>query len=190
MRSAHVKKIITIIVTIIALSTTFIGCVGGSAVRVPADWSAHQNKNRNEVSITKHSQHLETVRVTRYTTPTRFANTALSINSHMEVFEAAEIAINNMRVSDGVFNLTVDDVAPVVIDDHLAFQIFGAFTMENGLPRRYLLFGVLHHEKYYTEILYHALADHYFAAALPDVVTFTENFTLTNSPRLGRFKYR
>lgn len=185
MKATYVK----IIMTIIILSTV-IGCAGGNTVRVPADWSMRQNKNRTEVSFTKHSQLLETVRVTRHTTPTRFANTTLSINSHMEVFEAAEIAINNMRVSDGVFNLSVDDVAPVVIDDHLAFQIFGWFTMDNGLPRRYLLFGVLHHEKYYTEIIYHALADHYFSAALPEFVNFVENFTLTNSPRLGRFKYR
>jgi hypothetical protein len=95
--------------------------------------------------------------------------TELAISAGMQPYEVAEVVMNNLRVTPGVFDLLMEELAPAEIDGKEAFRLALSYSLENGIRRRGLIIGLLHGGgKYYTELAMYAHEDYYFDAVIGD----------------------
>jgi hypothetical protein len=172
------------IILILIVGALAIGCGGRRAVAwkpvglayqkhpqtagLPANWLYYDDKADPQLVLTRHGPYMDVIRITsEQKLPVRMPYTELSIDVGMKTYEAAEVVMNNLRVTPGVFDLLMEELAPAEIDGKEAFRLALSYSLENGIRKRCLIFGTVHGGgKYYTELAMYAHEDYYF-----DVVT-------------------
>jgi hypothetical protein len=140
---------------------------------LPAGWLFYEDKAAaaaDPLGLTRHGPYLDVIRIAaEQKLPVRMPYTELSINAGMQPYEAAEVVMNNLRVTPGVFDLLMEELAPAEIDGKEAFRLSLSYSLENGIRRRCLIFGTVHDGgKRYTELAVYAHEDYYFDVVIGD----------------------
>jgi hypothetical protein len=138
---------------------------------LPASWLFYDNgAATQQLVLTRHGPYMDVIRITRrQKLPVRMPYTELSINAGMQTYEAAEVVMNNLRVTPGVFDLQMEELAPAEIDGKEAFRLSLSYSLENGIRRRCLILGTIHGGgKQYTELAMYAHEDYYFDEVIED----------------------
>jgi len=150
----------------------------GFTAELPARWMLYEDKEM--LLLTRHSVPMDFIRVKRSPLPASLPNTELSINAYMQVYEIAEVVVNSLRASRGVYDLAVLELSPEIIDGREGFSMLLVYNMENGMRRRCLIYGFIHSgpcgAQYYTEIGLYALEDYYFGAVAEDFLSLVGSF--------------
>jgi len=172
------------IIPILIVAALLIGCGGRRAASwkpvdlayqkhpqtagLPANWLFYDDNEESQLVLTRHGPYMDVIRITtERKLPVRMPYAELSIDVGMRSYEVAEVVMNNLRVTPGVFDLLMEELAPAEIDGKEAFRLALSYSLENGIRRRCLIFGTVHGGgKYYTELAVYAHEDYYF-----DVVT-------------------
>jgi len=180
-----------IIAVLIMLALT-IGCGGRRAVSwkpvdsaykkhpqtagLPASWLFYDEKTSPQIILTRHGPYMDVIRITtERELPVKMPYTELSINAGMRTYEIADVVMNNLRVTPGVFDLLMEELAPAEIDGKEAFRLSLSYSLENGIRRRCLVFGTIHGGgKYYTELAMYAHEDYYFDVVIDDFLTMVK----------------
>jgi hypothetical protein len=142
-----------------------------SKYRLPPSWLAYGKKAKSgPLVFTRHGPHLDVIKITEeQKLPAGMPYTELTISAGMQPYEAAEVVMNNLRVTPGVFDLLMEELAPAELDGKEAFRLALSYSLENGIRRRGVVIGVLHGSgKYYTELAMFAHEDYYFDAVIGD----------------------
>ncbi len=172
-------KIIALLIT----ASLIAGCVGRPSWKpvdtahrkhpqtagLPASWFFYDDKAATLV-LTRHGPYMDMIKITsEQKLPVRMPYTELSINAGMQTYEVAEVVMNNLRVTPGVFDLLMEELAPAEIDGKEAFRLSLSYSLENGIRRRCLIFGAIHGGgKQYTELAMFAHEDYYFDVVIND----------------------
>jgi len=171
------------IISVLALAALTVGCIGRPSWKpvdttykkypqtagLPASWLIYDNKE-TPLLLTRHGPYMDMIRITaKQKLPMRMPYTDLSINADMKTYEIAEVVMNNLRVTPGIFDLLMEELAPAEIDGKEAFRLSLSYSLENGIRRRCLVFGAIHDGgKYYTELAMYAHEDYYFDVVIED----------------------
>lgn len=187
-----------IAVVIVTLLMTLAGCAGtaawkpvdekrarytgslGVSADLPAGWLMVEDRGARMLLLTRHSVPMEFIQIRRHKLSEPLPYTDLTLSAGMKNYEAAEIVTNNLRATPGVFDLTVEEIAPALIGGKDGFELLVTYAMENGMRRRCLVYGVIADDKYYAEAALYALEDHYFDAALKDFLALVESIKIRN----------
>lgn len=148
----------------------------GFSVDIPENWMTFADQPSRTLLLSRHSMLMDLVQITRYPLPASFGYTNRTINAHMKTYEVAEVVIGNLRASSGTIDVAIEELAPYIIGGREGFRIFGRYGMENGLFRRFLIYGFIHDGKYYTELSLYALEDYYFNAVVGDFTALVDSF--------------
>ena len=176
-----VMKIIAVLIAV----TLAAGCAGSRAVSwkpvetiykkrpqtvgLPSSWLFYNDKAAPSLTLTRHGPYMDVIRITAdRKLPVRMPYAELSINAGMQTYEAAEVVMNNLRVTPGVFDLLMEELAPAEIDGKEAFRLSLSYSLENGIRRRCLILGTIHDGKQYTELAMYAHEDYYFDEVIED----------------------
>jgi len=136
---------------------------------LPANWLFYDNKSASPLVLTRHGPYMDVIRITtEQKLPVRMPYTDLTINAGMQTYEVAEVVMNNLRVTPGVFDLLMEELAPAEIDGKEAFRLSLSYSLENGIRRRCLILGTIHDGKQYTELAMYAHEDYYFDEVIED----------------------
>ncbi len=138
---------------------------------LPANWLLYDDKAAaRQLVLTRHGPYMDVIRITAgQKLPVRLPYTELSINPGMQTYEVAEAVMNNLRVTPGVFDLLMEELAPAEIDGKEAFRLSLSYSLENGIRRRCLILGTIHGGgKQYTELAMYAHEDYYFDEIIDD----------------------
>jgi hypothetical protein len=150
--------------------------LGFSAI-LPAYWMALEDPASRTLLVTRHSLPMGFIHIRRVPLSTPLPNTGLMLYPNMHTYEAAEVVIHNLRAGQGVYDLTVEELAPYEIDGREAFSMMMLYSMENGMRRRCLIYGFIDGaDGYYTEVGLYALEEYYFGAALGDFLALVSSF--------------
>jgi hypothetical protein len=136
---------------------------------LPERWLVYGNKAKiSPLAVTRHGPDLDVIKITaEQKLPVKMRYTELSISADMRLYEVAEIVMNNLRVTPGVFDLLMEELAPAEIDGKEAFRLALSYSLESGIRKRCLIFGTLHDGgKRYTELALYAHEDYYFDAVI------------------------
>jgi len=184
----QVMKIIAALIMI----TLAAGCAGRRAVSwkpveaiykkrpltagLPASWLFYDDKAAPSLALTRHGPYMDVIRIAAdQKLPVRMPYAELSINAGMQTYEAAEAVMNNLRATPGVFDLLMEELAPAEIDGKEAFRLSLSYSLENGIRRRCLIFGIIHDGgKRYTEFAMYAHEDYYFDAVIEDFLAMVK----------------
>jgi hypothetical protein len=176
--------------------TTAAGCLGSRSVgwkpvelardqravaaALPSGWFFFDDKAADPLILTRYGAHMDIVRVTQNgKLPFKLPYTELPINAGMQPYEAAEAVVNNLLVTPGVFDLTMEELAPAEIDGADAFRLSLSYSIENGMRRRALIFGAIHGDhNYYTEMAMYAHEDYYFDAVIGDFLALVNGYKI------------
>jgi len=176
------------IIVVLIMAALTIGCGGRRAVSswkpvdsaykkypqtiglLPESWLFYDEKASPQLILTRHGPYMDVIRITtEQELPVKMPYSELSINSGMRTYEAAEVVMNNLRVTPGVFDLLMEELAPAEIDGKEAFRLSLSYSLENGIRRRCVVFGTIHGGgKYYTELAMYAHEDYYFDVVIED----------------------
>jgi hypothetical protein len=137
---------------------------------LPANWFFYDDAAAASLALTRHGPYMDVIKITtEQKLPMRMPYTELTINSGMQTYEVAEVVMNNLRVTPGVFDLLMEELAPAEIDGKEAFRLSLSYALENGIRRRCLILGAIHDGgKLYTELGVYAHEDYYFDAVIDD----------------------
>jgi hypothetical protein len=136
---------------------------------LPANWLFYDSKPASPLVLTRHGPYMDVIRITtEQKLPVRMPYTDLTINAGMQAYEAAEVVMNNLRVTPGVFDLLMEELAPAEIDGKEAFRLSLSYSLENGIRRRCLILGTIQGGKQYTELAMYAHEDYYFDEVIED----------------------
>ena len=175
------------IIVVLVIAALAIGCGGRRTVSwkpvesvykkhpqtagLPASWFfLYDDKTATPLVLTRHGLYMDVIKITtEQELPVKMQYTELSINAGMQTYEVAEVVMNNFRVTPGVFDLLMEELAPAEIDGKEAFRLSLSYSLENGIRRRCLVFGTIHGGgKYYTELAMYAHEDYYFDVVIED----------------------
>jgi hypothetical protein len=183
------------IVSLLIIATLAIGCGGRRSASwkpvdmarqnhpqttgLPASWLFYDDKTASAADplvLTRHGPYMDVIRVaTEQKLPVRMPYTELSINAGMKLYEVAEVVMNNLRVTPGVFDVLMEELAPAEIDGKEAFRLSLSYSLENGIRRRCLIFGTVHDGgKRYTELSMYAHEDYYFDVVIEDFLSMVK----------------
>jgi len=190
------RRIALISIITAALAVAIAGCGGAASWReigpqnsrysgklgfsadLPAGWAAFEDAPSRTLLLTRHSVPMDFIQIRRHPLSEPLPNTSLSINAGMQPYEAAEAVVNNLRAGSGVFDLTVEELMPDTIDGRAAFSLLLSYSLENGLRRRCLIYGIVHGNRRYTEAGLYALDDHYFGATVGDFLALVRSLKI------------
>jgi hypothetical protein len=176
----------TLIVLIPVIAALVTGCVGSRVASwkpvdavykkhpqtegLPTSWLFYDDAKAAHLALTRHGPHLDVIKILpEQKLPVSMPYTELSINAGMQPYEVAEVVMNNLRVTPGVFDLLLEELAPAELGGKEAFRISLSYSLENGIRRRCLIFGTIHNGgKHYTELAMYAHEDYYFDAVIED----------------------
>jgi len=174
------------IISALIIATLAAGCAGRRAVSwkpvekaykkhpqtagLPASWLFYDDKAAAPLRLTRHGPNMDLIIIaTGQKLPVQMPYSELSINAGMRTYEVAEVVMNNLRVTPGVFDLLMEELAPAEIDGKEAFRLSISYSLENGIRRRCLIFGTIHAGgKQYTELAMYAHEDYYFDDDIED----------------------
>ncbi|MDR2592637.1 MAG: hypothetical protein LBC59_07520 [Chitinispirillales bacterium] len=181
-----IKPVMRIIAVLIMI-TLAAGCVGRRAASwkpvdtahrkhpqtagLPSSWLFYDDKAAaRQLVLTRHGPYMDVIRITTgQKLPVQMPYADLSISAGMQTYEIAEVVMNNLRVTPGVFDLLVEELAPAEIDGKEAFRLSLSYSLENGIRRRCLILGTIHGGgKQYTELAMYAHEDYYFDEVIED----------------------
>jgi|GEM_PF-1427125 len=148
----------------------------GFTAGLPARWLAHEDAASGSLLLTRHSTPMDFVHIKRFPVSSPLQYTELALGADMRAFELAEIIVNNLRSAPGIFNLTIEELAPDMVDGREAFRLTMSYAMENGLRRRCMVYGFVSGGKHYNEIGLYALEEHYFGVVLEDFQALVGSF--------------
>jgi len=152
----------------------------GFTAGLPVNWMVYEDMPSRMLLLTRHSVPMDFIQIRQYALSEPLPHTDLALEAGMRTYELAEIIINNLRAMPGVFDLTVEELAPDEIDGREAFRMMASYAMENGIRRRCLIYGFISGSRHYTEIGLYALEEHYFGAAIEEFLTLTGTFRVKN----------
>jgi len=157
--------------------------ISGISVSLPARWMVFADDRARTLLLTRHSVPMDLIQIKRQPLFTPMPHTAQTINAGMKSYESAEIAANNLRAAQGVFDLTVEELSPAETGGTEGFEMMLSYSMENGMRRRCLIYGFIPSDsngrsRYYVEIGLYALADYYFEAALEDFLATVRSISV------------
>jgi len=150
----------------------------GFTASLPVGWAAFEDAPARTLLLTRHSVPMDFIQVRRYPLSEPLPHTSLSIEAGMRAYEAAEVVVNNLRAAPGVFDLTVEELMPDEIDGRPAFSLLLSYSLENGMRRRCLIYGIVHGNRRYTEAGLYALSEHYFDATVGDFLAFVRSLKI------------
>jgi len=180
------------IISLLMIGTLAIGCVGRRAASwtpvdqayrkhpqtagLPANWLYYDDNTADALVLTRHGPYMDMIKIAaEQKLPVRMPYAELSINAGMQPYEVAEVVMNNLRVTPGVFDLLMEELAPAEIDGKESFRLSLSYSLENGIRRRCLIFGTVHGGgKYYTELSMYAHEDYYFDVVIEDFLNMVK----------------
>jgi hypothetical protein len=148
----------------------------GFTADLPAGWMSYEEISAYTLLLTRHSTPMDFVHIKRFPLSTPLQYTELTLNAGMRAYELAKIVVHNLRATPGIFDLTVEELAPGEIDGREAFRLTMSYAMENGMRRRSMVYGFISGNSHYNEIGLYALEDYYFDAVLEDFQALVGSF--------------
>jgi len=154
--------------------------ISGVSASLPVHWAMYEDRRERTLLLTRHSVPMDFIQIKRLPLFMPLQNTMQTINAGMKPYEAAEVTVNNLRASQGVFDLTVEGLSPAETGGRDGFELMLSYSMENGMRRRCLIYGFILDDtngrsQCYVEIGLYALADYYFEAALDDFLAMVKS---------------
>ncbi|MDR0305473.1 MAG: hypothetical protein LBI42_01415 [Chitinispirillales bacterium] len=145
----------------------------GFTFELSANWTGRSGELMTVLTLNGLDK--EFIQLKKHPLSTSLPHTELSIHEDMQPYETAEIVMNNLRASPGIFSLTTEKLTPAVVDGKEGFGVRISYFTENGLARRCFIYGFISGERY-VEIGFYALAEHYFDAGLEDFFAVVHSF--------------
>ncbi len=169
---------------IAALATVLAGCATWSPatktkefgeVRIetnlPSDWM--RMKRGDEVVFTRDGVSLEYIKIRRSEPEEAMPHTEHELRSGMLLYEIADFATDEIRLTEGVTNFELIENSPSEINGRPCYRLLYSHRINSALKVKTVEFGCWARKDFYR-IEYRAAAQHYFDQYFDDFVRFKD----------------
>ncbi len=148
--------------------------VNGYCIELPDHWMIY---DKEMTVLTRHGATMDMVQIKKVRLGSPLPYTTLVLDSLQETFELAEVVLNNLRAAPGIYDLTLEEESPAEVDDNEGFLVRFSYALESGMIRKCFLYGFTN-DKWYYEIGYYALAEHYFEESIDEYLSVVKSFKI------------
>ena len=141
-----------------ATGTTKLGEIRVEA-KLPPDWM--RMKGTDQIVFTRDGLSLEYIRIRRRKPADAMPHTEAELTSGMLPHEVADLALDDIRLTEGVTNFELIENSPLTIDGRHCYRLFYSHRINSGLKVKTVELGCWTHWGLYR-IEYRAAAQHYF----------------------------
>lgn len=131
--------------------------------------------------LTRDGLLLQQIRVVRVAVDKELKFTKRKFDTKLPPHEVAEIELDDHRSNPNVFNLTVEENVPAMVDGRRGFKVIYMWTTKDGYRLKRIHYGFLE-GKWVYRLIYQAAARHYFDRDLATFEKLRESFRLLTKP--------
>ena len=139
-------------------------------------WS---KSTRDEIVFTRDGVSLEYIKIRRSKPADAMPHTEAELTSGMLPHEVADLALDDIRLTEGVTNFELIENSPLRIDGRPCYRLFYSHRIDSGLKVKTVEFGCWTRWGLYR-IEYRAAAQHYFDQYLDVFERFRQGIRFAN----------
>lgn len=155
-------------------------------VTVPEDWYRAMRASGTleapeGLVLTRDGLALQQIRVGRVPVDKELKFTNRKFDEKLPPHEVAEVELDDHRSNPNVFNLTIEENAPVTLDGHRGFRLVYTWQTKDGYRLKCIQYGFLEGRWVY-QLTYQAAARFYFDRDLATFEKLRDSFRLLPKP--------
>ena len=131
--------------------------------------------------LTRDGLVLQQIRVVRVPVDKELKFTKRKYDGKLPPHEVAEIELDDHKSNPNVFNLTVEENAPAIVDGRRGFRLVYTWQTKDGYRLKRIQYGFLE-GKWVYQLTYQAAVRHYFDRDLAIFEKLRESFRLLSKP--------
>lgn len=152
----------------------------GFEVTVPEGWYRAM-RAQDTLMITRDGVLLQQIRIERVAVEKDLKFTKRKFDEKMPPHDVAEVEVDEQRSDSEVFNFTLEENVPAVVDGRRGFRLVSTWTTKDGLRLKRVHYGFLD-GKWVYRLIYQAAARYYFDHDLATFERVRESFRLLTKP--------